>query len=323
MEARSQLRHRPTLEGYSYCLLPYKFRQTRARVVFFATKKGSVASGLKICLLSLARRYLVARIAVLLAASQVMHAQQPVPAAPAAPAPATIPSSAIVQPALTEVQRSVSALNIPRWKAPGQVKSAAQQDTGSIQRDLSDTLPGLLSKADAAPTTVPPAFVVFRNIDALYDVLLRVSQTASLAAPQGESDALFSSLNKLEAARSQLGDAILSASQQREAQVVKLEDCGARRCGCAGSGAATKDHGDRRWSRPTYVREEKEEARCQTPGEHASRRSNRLNVLKYTVFRETILRQPVSKKDRVSETLGRRRQSCSCPLAGCAFCLLL
>ncbi len=162
----------------------------------------------------------VACIAVLLAACQMMHAQQP---APAAPAPATIPSSAIVQPALTEVQRSVSALNISRWKAPGQVKSAAQQDTGSIQRDLSDTLPGLLSKADAAPTTVPPAFVVFRNIDALYDVLLRVSQTASLAAPQGESDALFSSLNKLEAARSQLGDAILSASQQREDQVVKLE----------------------------------------------------------------------------------------------------
>ena len=166
---------------------------------------------------------LVARIAVLLAACQVMHAQQPVPAVPAAPAPATIPSSMIVQPALTEVQRSISALNISHWKAPGQVKSAALQDTASIQRDLSDTLPGLLSKADAAPTTVPPAFVVFRNIDALYDVLLRVSETASLAAPQGESDALFSSLNKLEAARSQLGDAILNASQQREDQVVKLE----------------------------------------------------------------------------------------------------
>ncbi len=162
----------------------------------------------------------VACIAVLLAACKITYAQQPAPAA--APQP-TIASSSIVQPALTEVQRSVSALNISRWKAPGQVKSAAQQDTGSIQRDLSDTLPGLLSKADTAPTTVPPAFVVFRNIDALYDVLLRVSQTASLAAPQGESDALFSSLNKLEAARSQLGDAILNASQQREDQVVKLE----------------------------------------------------------------------------------------------------
>jgi hypothetical protein len=135
----------------------------------------------------------------------------------------TIPSSAIVQPALTEVQRSVSALDIPRWKAPGEVKNAAQQNAASIQRDLADTLPGLLSKADAAPSTVPSAFAVYRNVDALYDVLLRVCETATLAAPQFESDALFSSLNKLEAARSQLGDAIFNASQQREDQVVKLE----------------------------------------------------------------------------------------------------
>ena len=124
---------------------------------------------------------------------------------------------------MTEIQRSISALNIQRWKAPGEVKNAAQQNTASIQRDLSDTLPGLLNKADAAPTAVPPAFAVYRNIDALYDVLLRVSQTASLAAPQTEADGLFSSLSKLEGARSQLGDAILNASQQREDEVVKLE----------------------------------------------------------------------------------------------------
>ena len=154
-----------------------------------------------------------------LAACQSVYAQP----AQAPPAAVTIPSSAIVQPAMTEVQRSISALNIPRWKAPGEVKNAAQQNAGSIQRDLSDTLPGLLSKADAAPATVPPAFAVYRNIDALYDVLLRVCGTAALAAPQGEADALFSSLNKLEDARRQLGDAILNASQQREDQVVKLE----------------------------------------------------------------------------------------------------
>lgn len=162
----------------------------------------------------------VACIAVLLACGPI-QGQQPAP--PAAPAPVTIPSSSIVQPVLTEIQRSISALNIPRWKAPGEVKNAAQQNAASIQRDLSDTLPGLLNKADAAPTAVPPAFAVYRNIDALYDVLLRVSQTASLAAPQVEADEVFSSLNKLEAARSQLGDAILNASQQREEQVVKLE----------------------------------------------------------------------------------------------------
>src|SRR5579862_4628163 len=158
-------------------------------------------------------------IAVLLAACRPLSAQP----ATAASAPPAIPSSAIVQPVLTEVQRTISALNVPRWKAPAPVRSAAQQDTASIQRDLTDTLPGLLTKADTAATSVPPAFAVYRNIDALYDVLLRVSETASLAAPQTESDMLFAALSKLEGARSQLGDAILNASQQREDQVVKLE----------------------------------------------------------------------------------------------------
>jgi hypothetical protein len=131
--------------------------------------------------------------------------------------------SAIVQPALTDVQRSMSALTISRWKAPNDVRNVAQQNATSIQHDLTDTLPGLLSQADSASGSVPPEFAVYRNIDALYDVLLRVYSTASLAAPQGEVDELFASLQKLEAARSQLGDAILSASQAREAEVTRLQ----------------------------------------------------------------------------------------------------
>jgi hypothetical protein len=139
------------------------------------------------------------------------------------PAATPMTASTIVQPALTDVQRSLTALNIARWKAPGEVRNAAQQNATSIQHDLTDTLPSLLSHADASPGAVPSNFSVYRNIDALYDVLLRVYSTASLAAPQNESDALFASLQRLESARSQLGDAILGASQEREAEVVKLQ----------------------------------------------------------------------------------------------------
>jgi hypothetical protein len=131
--------------------------------------------------------------------------------------------SATVQPALSDVQRCVSDLNISRWKAPNEVRNSTQQNVASIQRDFTGTLPGLLSQADASPSSVPSAFAVYRNIDALYDVLLRVSGTANLAAPQGESDEIFAALQKLEAARTQLGDAILQASQQREAEVIKLQ----------------------------------------------------------------------------------------------------
>jgi hypothetical protein len=141
----------------------------------------------------------------------------------AAHASATVLPSVIAQGALSEVQSSTSALNISRWKAPGEVRQATQQNVDSIQRDLGNTLPGLLAQADAAPGSVPPSFAVYRNVDALYDVLLRVSETANLAAPPSEADSVASALQRLETARSQLGDAILQASQNREAQIVSLQ----------------------------------------------------------------------------------------------------
>jgi hypothetical protein len=142
--------------------------------------------------------------------------------ATAAGVPVAVPPSTMLQPALSEVQGSTSALNISRWKAPGSVKEAAQQDVDSIQRDLGNTLPGLISQADAAPAAVSPSFALYRNLDALYDVLLRVSETANLAAPENEADSVATCLQRLESARSQLGDSILRNSQRDEAQMVAL-----------------------------------------------------------------------------------------------------
>jgi hypothetical protein len=131
--------------------------------------------------------------------------------------------SAMVQPALLDVQRTVGSLNTGRWKAPSEVRAAADRNLSSIQRDVTETLPGLLTQADAAPGSVPPVFAVYRNIDALYDVLLRVNQTAVLAAPDNDASALASALDRLESVRKQLGDTIVASAQDRETQIVKLQ----------------------------------------------------------------------------------------------------
>jgi hypothetical protein len=153
----------------------------------------------------------------LLLASSAAFAQNAAASAPAAGV------SSIVQPALQEVQRTAGSLNTARWKAPGEVRAAADRNLSSIQRDIVETLPNLLNQADAAAGSVPPAFAVYRNIDALYDVLLRVQQTASLAAPDSEASAVSSALNDLESARHQLGDAIAAFAQDREGQIVTLQ----------------------------------------------------------------------------------------------------
>ncbi|MGC2163601.1 MAG: hypothetical protein WA634_16965 [Silvibacterium sp.] len=144
------------------------------------------------------------------------------PQSTARPTPVVLPS-AILQPALSDVQSTTEGLNISKWRGPGGMRASAQADVDSIQRDLGNTLPSLLAQADAASGSVPPSFAVYRNVDALYDVLLRISEVANFAAPSDESAAVASSLQKLEAARSGLGDAILHISQSHEERLTVLE----------------------------------------------------------------------------------------------------
>ena len=143
-------------------------------------------------------------------------------AQPAAPAPAASPVSSTIRPALGQVAQTLNSINVRRWKAPNPVRDAADGDVSSIQRDLNGTLAGLLQQADAAPASVPAAFAVYRNLDALYDTLLRVVETAELAAPDNEQSQLESALKTLENARNSLGDAIQNGSQTQQAELVRL-----------------------------------------------------------------------------------------------------
>lgn len=131
--------------------------------------------------------------------------------------------SVILQPALQDVEHTVGSLNTGRWKARSDVKGSTDRYLASIQRDLEETLPNLVTQADAKAGSIPPLFAVYRNVDALYDVLLRVDQIAMTAAPENEVSALESALEHLESARKQLGDEIAASAQDREAQIVRLQ----------------------------------------------------------------------------------------------------
>jgi hypothetical protein len=138
------------------------------------------------------------------------------------PASAASSVSATLRPALAQVGQSLSEIGIRHWKAPNEVRSAADQDVSSIQRDLNGPLAGLLQQADAAPGSVPAAFAVYRNVDALYDTLLRVVLTANLAAPDSEATSLQGALSNLESARTALGDSILGSSQAQQAELIRV-----------------------------------------------------------------------------------------------------
>jgi hypothetical protein len=133
-----------------------------------------------------------------------------------------------LRPALANVQTAITSLNVSRWKAPNDIRATTQQDINSMQRDLNTTLPPLLAQADAAaaasgPPALSPAFAVFRNLDALYDVMLRVTETAGLAGSASDASSLEEARAGLEDGRAKLGAWLLQAIGAQDAQVVRLQ----------------------------------------------------------------------------------------------------
>jgi len=147
-------------------------------------------------------------------------AATPPVAAPAGP-PAT-PPSAILSPALESLKQTLAILRPDKWKAPGTVTTEQVEDIASIQRDLDTTLPPLLRAADASPGSVPTLLPAYRNVEALYDVVVRVAQTSILAAPAPQSAALQQAVASLQQDRRAFGDQMQSAAQSQDRQLIAV-----------------------------------------------------------------------------------------------------
>lgn len=151
-----------------------------------------------------------------------INAQQP----PSAAAPATTPvtqPSAIMRPALDAVGEAMEVLHPERWKAAGSVRQEAAANIDSIRRDLEVTLPPLLAAADNQPGSVAQALPAYRNIEALYDVLLRVSETGRLSAPRDQATTLQNALAGLERSRRSLGEQMQLLAMAQDQRLHTLE----------------------------------------------------------------------------------------------------
>jgi hypothetical protein len=138
--------------------------------------------------------------------------------------PAAVPTaSAILRPALGQVGNGLSGIRLEKWKVPGAMREATNENLSSISRDLDGTLPNLLGTADAQPSSIARLLPVYRNVEALYDVLLRVTGVADRGAPKEQVAALHNALASLESARHALGDSVLAASVLQDETISRLE----------------------------------------------------------------------------------------------------
>jgi hypothetical protein len=149
--------------------------------------------------------------------------------AASAPQPTDAPiATEDVRGAADRLGQALSTINPAQWKAPGEVKGQTQSDIASIQRNLKTTLPDLLDQAKVDPHKVAPAFAVYRNLSALYDVLLRIAETSTLAGSQQDGATLDNELRRMDAARKSLGASIFDAATAHDAELLQLRATNSR-----------------------------------------------------------------------------------------------
>jgi len=156
-------------------------------------------------------------------------AQPAGPASGSAPAPAMAGrTGATLQPSIHLVKEALSTVNIDKWKASSAIKSEADGNLNSVQRDIDQTLPALVMAADAAPDSVAKALPVFRNVDALYDVMLRLVAAGRMAAPKDQLGALDDALSSIAKSRSALGDQLQASAESQEQRMIRLQQAANR-----------------------------------------------------------------------------------------------
>lgn len=119
--------------------------------------------------------------------------------------------------ALTEVGAALNQVRIDRWKVSRAWKDQFSNDASSIQQDLANRLPGLFQAAEQAPGSLEPQMRLMHNVDALYDVMVRVTTAANISGGRMDASVLDSALQNLESARkASVAQMLQTATQQRQ-----------------------------------------------------------------------------------------------------------
>lgn len=116
----------------------------------------------------------------------------------------------------------IAGLRVDKWKADSNSKRQAQDNSTSILRNLQNALPGIIAEVRAAPEDLAPTFKLYRNLDALYDVLGTQTELAGAFGSKNEYQALSNDLNNIEATRRTLGDRVQALAASRDAELARL-----------------------------------------------------------------------------------------------------
>jgi hypothetical protein len=119
-------------------------------------------------------------------------------------------------------QADLVKLRIERWKTDSASKKQSLSDVDSIQRNLQSALPEMIGQLRNAPEDLTATFKLYRNLDALYNVMSGVVESAGAFGPKDDFQSISNDLNSLEGMRKQFAERMNSLAASKEQEIVRL-----------------------------------------------------------------------------------------------------
>jgi len=129
-----------------------------------------------------------------------------------------------LQTAASQAALDIGHLRIEKWKVDGEVKRQAQSNADSVQRNLTSALPGLIAAVRASPQDLNAEFKLYRNLNAVYDVLGTLTESVGAFGPRSDYEALAQSFQVIGSVRHNLGDALEQLTVSTQAELTRLRD---------------------------------------------------------------------------------------------------
>lgn len=119
-------------------------------------------------------------------------------------------------------QLDLAKMRVERWKTDASTKKQSAADVESIQRNLHDALPEMIGQLQNSPEDLPATFKLYRNLDALYDVISGVAESAGAFGPKDDFQSLSNDLSGFESARKQLAERLETLAGAKEQEITRL-----------------------------------------------------------------------------------------------------
>jgi hypothetical protein len=147
--------------------------------------------------------------------------QAPVNAQGQTPAPPPTDLNIIllqVQKATSSANVNLGKLRIEKWKTDSQQKQQMQQVADSLQKNITNAVPGLISDVQTSRGGVLASFKLYHNLNVVYEFLSSMAEAAGAYGKKEEYQPLEGDATALDTVRQNLSTYIEQASGKMEAE---------------------------------------------------------------------------------------------------------